>query len=103
MKKMDITPRSRIRSTLRMLWLRSRERAAALRMNKRTCFHCGVKASTAKGREQKVEVHHIAGIANWEKVIDSIYKELLVKPENLMVICPECHDEIHKGVNNETK
>lgn len=95
MRKKPNTPRSRVRSALRQLWLRSRERAAALKAAGRSCQRCGVKASVAKGREQKIEVHHKAGIGNWDKVIDSIYSELLVSPDNLEAICPECHAKEH--------
>ena len=52
-KKLPTTPRSRVRSALRKLWLSSRERSAALKREEYCCEVCSVKQSTAKGREQK--------------------------------------------------
>ena len=95
-KKLLSTPRSRIRSALRMCWMRSRERAAALKRENNTCQCCHKKASKAKGKEQKVEVHHISGhITNWNLIIDLIFEQLFVAPEFLEVLCKECHDTIH--------
>lgn len=85
------TPTSRIRSNLRKLWLRSRERALALKIQSYTCQKCGVKQSKAKGKEQKVEVHHKEGVGNWNKLIELIKEELLCSPDKLEVLCPECH------------
>lgn len=95
-KKLPNTPRSKVRNALRQLWLRSRERAAALKREKYTCQRCGVKQSKAKGKEQKVEVHHKEGIGNWEIVIDAIISEILCDPSNLEVVCPNCHDKEHE-------
>lgn len=95
-KKLPNTPRSKVRNALRQLWLRSRERAAALKREKYTCQRCGVKQSKAKGKEQKVEVHHKEGIGNWEIVIDAIIAEILCDPSNLEVVCPNCHDKEHE-------
>jgi len=90
MKKKPTTPRSRVRSALRQLWLRSRERAAAIKRDHYTCQECGVKQSTARGRRQKIEVHHLNGI-EWENIIDYIFRHLLVSPDELETVCPECH------------
>jgi 5-methylcytosine-specific restriction endonuclease McrA len=93
-RKQENTPRSRVRAALRQLWLRSRERAAAIRRDKYTCVRCGVKQSKRKGFEQRVEVHHRKGrIGNWNKVIDLIFEELLCSPDNLETLCPNCHDK----------
>ena len=78
-KRLPNTPRSKVRAALRQLWLRSRERAAALKREKYTCQRCGVKQSKAKGKEQKVEVHHKEGIGNWEIVIGSMNGETFTK------------------------
>ena len=94
-KRMDKTPRSRVKNALRQLFLRSRERAFAIKRENNTCQGCHKKGSTAKGKEQKIQVHHRAGIGNWEKVIDLIYEEILCSPEFLDVLCPECHKEHH--------
>lgn len=88
---MSETPRSRVRSTLRQLWLRSRERAAALQRDDYSCVDCGVKQSKAKGKEQKVEVHHKDGITNWDAIVDAIQTHLLCDPDDLETLCPECH------------
>jgi len=76
---------------LRQLWLRSRERAAALQRDDYSCVDCGVKQSKAKGKEQKVEVHHKAGVLNWDEVIDAVFEYLLCDPDDLETLCPECH------------
>ena len=92
-KKKQETPRSKVRSALRQLWLRSRERAAALKRDQYTCQRCGAKQSKAKGKEQDVQVHHRLGIGNWERVIDLIYSEILCHPDHLETVCPECHEK----------
>ena len=92
-KKLPHTPSSRIRSALRQLWLRSRERAAALKRDKYSCVKCGVKQSKAKGKEVKVEVHHKEGILNWDELIWSIRDELLCDPKHLETLCKKCHRE----------
>jgi len=95
-KKKPETPRSRVRSAIRQLWLRSREHAKALKDAKYSCQRCGVKKSVAKGKEQKVSVHHRDGIGNWESVIDVIFSEILCSPDKLEVLCPKCHDTEHE-------
>ena len=90
-KRLPHTPSSQIRSALRQLWLRSRERAAALKRDGYCCVSCGVKQSKAKGKEIKVEVHHREGVGNWGVVIDSIRKELLCGEDSLETLCKECH------------
>jgi 5-methylcytosine-specific restriction endonuclease McrA len=92
MKKKPQTPRSQVRSALRRLWLRSRERAAALKRDKYTCQECGVKQSKAKGRRVDVEVDHLDGINDWERMIDYIYRHLLVPPERLETVCKKDHE-----------
>lgn len=95
-KKLPTTPRSRVRAALRQVWLRSRERAAALKAAGHRCSRCNVKASVAKGREVKVQVHHRRGICNWEAVIDAVYREILCDPANLEVMCVACHAKEHQ-------
>ena len=94
-RKLITTPRSRVRSALRQLWLRSRERARAVKAAGYSCQRCGVKQSKAKGKEQRIEVHHRSGIGNWESVIDHVFAELLCDPELLEVVCPGCHEKEH--------
>ena len=89
-KRLLTTPRSKVRSAIRQLWLRSRERAATLKRDQYTCVHCHKKQSKAKGKEQAIEVHHLDGI-EWENIIDYIFRHVLVDPSKLESICPECH------------
>ncbi len=93
-KKSLHTPRSRIRSALRQVFLRSRERAAVLKEASYTCS-CGLKQSKAKGREASVQVHHKSGIDNWDVIIDAVYEKLLNK-EDMEVLCKTCHLDSHK-------
>lgn len=95
-KKLATTPRSRVRAALRQVFLRSRERAAALKREHNTCQKCHRKASVAKGKELKVEVHHASSkITNWDKIIDLVFEELLCSPDLLEVLCKECHGHEH--------
>jgi len=96
-KRLPYTPRSQVRSAIRKLFLRSRERAAALKRDKYTCQTCGRKKSTAKGREFAVEVHHRQGIGNWDEAINAIYYHILCDPSGLETQCPECHDKKGEG------
>ena len=86
---------------IRQIFLRSRERAEALKRDKYTCQKCGVKASVAKGREQKVIVHHKKGIKIWDKLNDLIYNELLCSPDDLITLCPQCHRDIDNQTTKE--
>lgn len=90
------TPRSKIRSALRKLWLQSRERRAALKREGYCCERCKVKQSRAKGREVYIECHHKAGI-DWEGVIDIIIERILQTPEAHEVLCQACHGDEHKN------
>lgn len=90
-KKLPQTPKSQIKSALRTLWLRSRERAAAIKRDHYTCVRCGKKQSKAKSREIYVEVHHKHGVTNWQAMYDAIYAHLLADPENFETLCIECH------------
>lgn len=94
-RRLDNTPRSRVRAALRQLWLRSRERDAAIKRETGHCQSCGVKQSAAKGREVKLEVHHQDGVS-WERMIDQVYETLLCDPEKLTVLCKECHEKHHE-------
>ena len=94
-RKKPTTPRSRIKNALRQLWLRSRERAAAIKREANTCERCHAKGSQAKGREIAIEVHHRTGIPNWDRIIDEVFAHLLVSPSGLEVICKDCHGKAH--------
>lgn len=98
-KRLPNTPRSKVRAALRRLSLQSRERAQALKRDKYTCQICGVKQSKAKGKEQKVEGHHVDGAIPWEIIIDCIFRYLLVPPEKWITYCPDCHKNEHEDKN----
>ena len=92
-KNPEKTPRSKVKNALRILSLRSRERAFAMKRDKYTCVKCGVKKSVAKGKEVKVECHHIHGI-DWEALVDLVYERLLQTPDKYETLCKDCHYEI---------
>lgn len=91
--RLPYTPRSKIKRILSQLFLRSRERAARLKMDKYCCQDCGIKQSKAKGRVVKVEVHHREGVLNWDQLLNEIYKYLLCLPEFLITLCVSCHEK----------
>lgn len=97
MKKLPTTPRARVKHALRQVWLRSRERQAAVKREQNTCERCKAKGSVAKGREIKIHVHHRNGI-NWDGIVDLVFERILVDPSELEVLCKECHtkDESHR-------
>ena len=78
---------------LRLLWMRSRERSQALKNTGYCCSICGVKQSAAKGKEVKLDVHHLDGV-QWDGLFDEIKRRLLHKPERLCPLCERCHAEI---------
>jgi predicted HNH restriction endonuclease len=88
------TPRSRVKNALRNLWLRSRERATALKHTGYCCSCCGVKQSAAQGREVKIEVHHVDGI-NWDGLVDLVFERMLPDPSRLEPLCKTCHEKRH--------
>ena len=90
-----VTPASQIRSALRQLWLRSRERGQAVKDQHNTCQTCGRKGSAAKGREVKINVHHREGV-DWNGVIQLIRDRLLQTPDKYVCMCEECHVKLHK-------
>ena len=88
--------RGRLRAALRQVWLRSPERAAALKRDNYTCQApgCNKKQSKAKGREVKVQVHHIE-LPNWDMAIDAVLAcGLFCKKEKLITYDKECHKKI---------
>jgi 5-methylcytosine-specific restriction endonuclease McrA len=89
------TPRSRIKGLLRQIFVTSRERADALKKTDYKCSKCGIKATSKKGCEVKLEVHHVDGITCWNEIIDLIENNLLCiySPNNLQPLCRECHDK----------
>ena len=94
MKKKPFTPNYKITRALRKLYLESRERGAALKRDGYSCQECGKKQSKAKGKEVKVQVHHIHGI-DWEDLRDMVRKRLLQNPDALITYCVGCHEKSH--------
>jgi 5-methylcytosine-specific restriction endonuclease McrA len=96
---MNRTPRSRIKGMLRQIFLKSTERANALKKTQYKCSKCGMKASVKKGSEVKLEVDHIEGINIWNELISLIEDELLCvgSPEKLQPLCRECHQKKTNG------
>ena len=90
-RKIDKTPNSQIKAALRLLWLRSRERAAALKRDDYTCQKCNRKQSRAKDKHVYIEEHHLDGV-KWQEIIDYIRDNLLVDPKRLQTLCKECHE-----------
>ena len=95
----DRTPKSRIRGMLRLMFVKSKERSVAMKRDKYSCCKCGIKRSTKKGFEQKIEVHHKKGVKIWGELIDLIYDQLLCDPDDLEVLCPNCHDREEQSPN----
>jgi len=93
-RRQEHTPTSQIKSALRKMWLRSRERAKRLKEDEYTCQRCGRKQSKAKGKELFVEVHHRDGV-KWLEIISFIREHLLCHPQHLETICKDCHKDEH--------
>jgi 5-methylcytosine-specific restriction endonuclease McrA len=95
----SITPDGIIKSAMRLLFMRSREKGAAMRRDKNTCQQCGAKGSVAKGKEVKTECHHIIGTEgrdiNWQRIYEVIREELLCPPQEMITFCRPCHLAIH--------
>ena len=98
-KRLECTPNSQIKSALRRLFLRSRERAKALKRDNYTCQKCNRKQSKAKGKEFYVECHHKEGVLNWDEIYKVIRKYLLCNSDDIETLCKKCHEE--EGKNNE--
>ena len=88
------TPRSTIKGNLRRMWIRSRERATAMKRDNYSCCKCGIKQSKKKGAEVKINIHHLEGIDVWDEIIDLITEQLLCDPDKLQTLCKNCHDEL---------
>ncbi len=95
-RKKPITPVSHIKNVLRQLWLRSRERAKALKDSNYCCVECGVKQSMAKDKIVKLQVHHKNGI-DWDGIAEMIRTRVL--SGELQPLCIQCHEEKHNGNN----
>jgi predicted HNH restriction endonuclease len=87
--------RYRVRAALRNLWLRSSERASALKRDGYSCRQCGIKQSRAKGKEVSVQVHHLEGIMDWDRIIDGVLNSgLFCGVDGLQTLCRDCHKKL---------
>ena len=80
-KYMYRTTNTQIRSAIRKLWLKSRER--------NRCLALSMGCATCK-EERPLEVHHTKP-PNWERLFRVIREELL-DYDTLECLCGECHD-----------
>lgn len=85
-KRLPYTPNTIIRNALRLVFLRSRERRAALKRTSGACEVCGEKAE---------EVHHLDGI-DWAELVSAVRVRLLPDQSRLMPLCKRCHREHHE-------
>jgi len=92
-RKKPNTPRSRVKNAIRLLWMRSRERAAALKKHDYRCVDCGIKQSMAKDKEVKIEVHHEPQI-DWTGIVQLIFDRILNVPQ--YPLCKDCHKKKHE-------
>jgi len=99
-KRVEYTPKSRITSALRTVWMRSRERAAAIKQTNGHCVTCNAKQTSAKGRVVKLQVHHAYHRPNWDRIIKVVMEELLQTPDQLWPMCKGCHVELHEKVDS---
>jgi 5-methylcytosine-specific restriction endonuclease McrA len=91
------TPKGRIVSLLRRLWLYSPERRAAIKREDNTCEECGKKGSKAKGREVVIHAHHLReGGINWNHIEEVIRIQLLCDPSEIAILCKYCHELLHQ-------
>ena len=79
-KKLPTTPRSKVRAAIRQLWLRSRERAAALKRDNYTCQVCNKVGGY-------LHAHHKRGFTH--------NPELRFDVSNGITLCKKCHWEVH--------
>lgn len=96
-RKPPFTPRSQIKAALHKLWLESRERREALFRTSYCCAKCRRKASKAKGREFRIEVHHLDGV-DWGALVDLVRERLLPSPDRLMPLCHEDHQIVEAEI-----
>jgi hypothetical protein len=97
-RKKPVTPASVITSALRIVWLRSRERAACAKRaggagKKRKCEACGEAPWD--------EIHHTRP-ADMKRIIAVIREELLPSPDKLQALCACCHKAAHDTLKEAT-
>lgn len=89
------TPLSQIKRGLDRIWLQSRERSEALKATGYRCACCGVKQSAAKGKEVRLEVHHVDG-CDRAYLANLVREHLLHQASRLVPLCEACHDAQHE-------
>jgi hypothetical protein len=99
-RKKPITPNSQIKAALHQLWMRSRERASALKRDGYRCQKCQIKQSVSKANPVKINVHHREGVQNWPALIAAVREYLLCDPDFMEVLCVECHNEEHGRIKD---
>lgn len=100
--KSDRTPNYLIKAALRRhVWLKSRERAAALKRDNYTCQCCKRKQTRAKGEHFLVEVHHKDGIMLWNQIFDVIKTALIPHHDSLVTLCKGCHKNLHADITED--
>jgi 5-methylcytosine-specific restriction endonuclease McrA len=80
---------SRISSTLRRVWQWSPERKARIKLANGACEHCGLEV---KGYDACV--HHVRP-ADFRRIERVVREELLCEVDNLLLLCRDCHHEVH--------
>jgi len=70
------------------------QRKKALQRDNYTCQNCGVQFNPEESLENKLHVHHIKPLTEFEK--DEIEKEAN-RLENLISLCSSCHPKIESG------
>lgn len=93
-RRLLTTPRSRVRAMLSQIFLRSRERAAAVKRESGCCQRCKAKGrpkATRNGPQVSLQVHHLDG-GGIDEIMDLIFTRLLCSPDRLKVLCAPCHD-----------
>jgi hypothetical protein len=96
------TRRGWLKGKLRQIFLQSKERSFAVKRDHYTCQICGAKQSTAKGREVKIQVHHLNGI-DWNGFVDRFMEQVLCDPKYLQTLCTYCHKKITENGNTITQ
>jgi 5-methylcytosine-specific restriction endonuclease McrA len=96
------TPKYKVYGQLRQIFLRSKERAYAIKRDGYTCQICHRKQCKARGKEVQLNVHHLNPIGEtWKELQEIMFDKVLCRPEQLQTLCKECHREIEgKEKNN---
>lgn len=95
-------PRARIVSALRILWLHSPERRAAIKRSGMKCECCEKRLFRTRKEGDVPEVHHVDGVS-WTMIIELIIDQLLVPADRLLVLCKSCHHAADKKIRNDLK